>query len=154
MEQVTEIPLKKVTAAQIIKSHYTALKTKIHGKTYIGTEFFFLREDLATTGYVSRHKKLINRREFKEDTFKGQSDIDSYKCSEREKFHFLDLKHSIIVLETDIGDVGINYNYYSYFKRRNLDFKFNSTIAPIGLFKDNGFAGVVLPVRLKVGDKN
>ena len=156
MEQVTEIPLKKVTAAQVIKNHYRALTVKINEKIYIGTEFFFLREDLATTGYVNRHKKLINRRELRDNTFEGLTDIDNYKCGESNKFHFLDATHKIIVLETDIGDVAINYNYYSYFKRRNLEFKFNGEIGPIGMFTQEGneFAGIVLPYRVKSGDKN
>ncbi|MFC0906334.1 hypothetical protein ACFHWD_16785 [Clostridium sp. MT-14] len=154
MEQVTEIPLKKVTAAQVIKNHYTALTVKIDGNIYIGTEFFFLREDLATSGYINRHKKLSKRRELKEDTFKDLSDIDSYKCSENSKFHFLDATHKIIVLETEIGDIAINYNYYSYFKKRNLELKFNAEIGPIGMFTATKFAGIVLPYRLKVGDEN
>jgi hypothetical protein len=156
MEQVTEIPLKKVTAAQVIKNHYTALTVKIDGNIYIGTEFFFLREDLATSGYINKHKKMINRRELREDTFKDLADIDNYQYSEKGKFHFLDSKHKIIVLETEIGDIAINYNYYSYFKKRNLELKFNAEIGPIGMFteKGNEFAGIVLPYRVKSGDKN
>jgi hypothetical protein len=149
-----EIPLKKITAAQIIKMHNTALKVKIDGNIYIGTNFFFLREDLATSGYINRHKKLINRRELKEDTVKDLSDIDNYKCIENGKFHFFDLKHSIIVLETEIGDIGINYNYYSYFKRRGVNLKFKSSVDPMGMFKNNEFAGAIMPTRIKESDKN
>lgn len=157
MEQVTEIPLKRVTAAQIIKMHNTALKVKIDENIYIGTEHFFLREELATIGYVNKLKKLINRKELKENTFKDLADIDIYKCNENNKYRFFDSKHKIIVLKTEIGDIGVNYNYYSYFKKRNLNFKFNNIgigFNPIGMFKDNDFVGVILPTRIKVGEKN
>ncbi|WP_406543211.1 hypothetical protein [Clostridium ljungdahlii] len=157
MEQVTEIPLKKVTAAQIIRTHNTALKVKIDENIYIGTEYFFLREDMVTIGYANKLKKLINRRELKENTFKDLADIDTYKYSENNKYHFFDSKHKIIVLETEIGDIGVNYNYYSYFKKRNLNFKFNNNCTgfnPIGMFKGNDFVGVIMPTRIKVGEKN
>ncbi|AJA50086.1 hypothetical protein CPAST_c40570 [Clostridium pasteurianum DSM 525 = ATCC 6013] len=145
----TEIPLKKVTVAQVVKAHYRGLRTKINGVNFIGTEYLFLKEVFATKGFKNRINKLSEIKEIKENTFEHLKDSDQYKCSDDGVKYQLLAKDSIIVLNTKIGDIGINYNYYSYFKKLGTELRFTSNTTPIGIFKDDEFIGVVLPIRIK-----
>ncbi|MFL0245498.1 hypothetical protein [Candidatus Clostridium stratigraminis] len=143
-----EIPLKKVTVRQIIKSKNIGVKTQIKNKSFIGTEFYFLKEDMATPGFISSINNLGELKEIKGRVFEYLTDLDEYECSDEDVNYRL-LGKDIIVLKTKIGDIGVNYNYYSYFKKFGVKLRFIGSVNPIGMFKDDEFVGILLPVRIK-----
>lgn len=151
MNTQIEIPIKKVTVAQVVKSRFSALKTKVKGVNFIGTEYFFLKEEIASKGFLNRIGALKESREINGNAF--EYFLDGYKFTDNDVEHYkISSDNLIIILDTGrdkLGKIGLNYNYYSYFKKLGAQLKFKDRVSPIGLFKDNEFIGVVLPIRIK-----
>lgn len=146
-----EIPIKKVTVAQIIKLSAKRLVTKINGSDFIGTEYFLLREDFATKGFINRLNALqTETRQLKDGIFDYLADPDRYKCTDEDIVGFkLICNDTIVVLDTAVGSIGIDYNYYSYFKKLGVSLRFKSHLDPIVMLKNDEFVGILLPVKIK-----
>lgn len=137
---------KKVTAAQVIKSQYIGASAVIKGRKYIGTQYFFISEDLAPKGYMNRISNLKEIKELQGNNFEYLTDFDYYNFSEEEIEAELNMKW--VEFKTNKGIIGMNYTYYSYFKKLGFELRFRGCVEPIGMFKDDEFVGIVLPVRI------
>ena len=132
---------KLVTVAKIITKD--AITTYIGEDKYLGTGHFLLREDLCKADYKKRIKKLFFR-EVATDTFKSIK-MEDYSLKEKEAF---DYKEKIICLKDEEFKIYLDKNYYKYFKQQGLEFKFSSNLSYIGLFKNDEWVGVVMPIKV------
>lgn len=131
-----------VTIAKLIPKNLNGISTLIDGIKYIGTEHFIIREDLCSKALKERVEKQFFR-EVSKDTFKyNKGDDYPYKEVETELYNgntrLIDGKNYVYIQNT----------YYQYLKKLGFEFRFNSRIKPIGIFKDSEWVGMVLPMRI------
>lgn len=157
IDPVTDIIRKapreeKITVAKLIPEGTRCLSTYIGEDKYIGSEHFLLKEDLCKSDLKRRVEKFFLR-EVNEDTFKTYKD-DYYKYSVKD-IAKSDIKTGIpyITLIDGTNTTHIQSKFYQYFKNCKLEFKFNSSVSSIGLFKDDEWVGMVLPVRVSNEEK-
>lgn len=118
--------------------------TYIDDDNYMGCAHFFLREDLCKADFKRRVKKLYVR-EVVKDTFKAFTKLD-YKFSEKD----LEEHENYYIIKNGENITIIQKIYYKYFKQEGYQFRFSDDEkGPIGLFKNNEWVGVVLPMVIK-----
>ena len=118
--------------------------TYIGDDNYMGCAHFFLREDLCKADFKRRVKKLYVR-EVAKDTFKDFTKLD-YKFSEKD----LEERENYYIIKDGENITIIQKIYYKYFKQEGYEFRFSDDEkGPIGLFKNNEWVGVVLPMVIK-----
>lgn len=120
----------------------------ISNDNFIGTDCFLISKDIAPTTYINRVEKLTHIH--KVDYLKNiQKDIDFYPYSEKQgNFSIYTKLKDIINFKCKNCNVYLSAKYYNYFKKFNLEFRFLNDLTPIGLFKNNKFAGLIMPVRV------
>lgn len=135
----------KVTVAKLINEE--TITTYIGDDKYLGTKNFLLREDVCSTDYKRRVEKFFLR-EVTKDTFKDFKDND-YPNEEKELI-IPELIEGIkyVTLKDGESIVHVQELYYKYFKQIGLEFRFINKVAPIGMFKENEWVGVVMPIRV------
>ena len=133
-----------VTIAKLIPKNLKGTSTLIDGIKYIGTEHFIIREDLCNKALKERVEKQIFR-EVSKDTFKYNKE-DDYPYKEVET----EVSNDGIRLIDGKNYVYIQTTYYQYFKDSGYEFRFNSRINPIGIFKNGEWVGMVLPMRIVI----
>lgn len=141
-----EIPIKKVNISKIINNNSVVMKTKINNNTFIGTDCLFIKEDIASKSFKNRIYKRNDIKKVNDDTFNYM--INDYNFTEKDinNFDILEDDTFLIIYINETYKIGVNYNYYSYFKKFGIQLKFKDKISPIGLFKNNSFVGIILPV--------
>jgi hypothetical protein len=146
-----EISLKKnVRINQIITKSDIGLITKIKDVDYIGTGYFFVRKDQAPQSFISAVNRLDDIRKLAPTNFmaKISTNYDDYKISEKD-VKYGTVKDGKVIFETEIRKIGLNYKFYSYFKKQlKVEFRFSDSLIPVGMFKDKKFIGVLMPVKL------
>lgn len=136
---------KKVTVSKLINEN--TITTYIGNEKYLGTKNFILREDICKADYKRRIEKFFLR-EVSKDTFKDFKE-NNYPYQEKELI-IPEIIEGIkyVTLKDSENIIHIQDIYYKYFKQLGLEFRFIHTVAPIGLFKDNQWVGVVMPIRV------
>lgn len=136
---------KKVTVSKLINEN--TITTYIGNEKYLGTKNFILREDICKSDYKRRIEKFFLR-EVSKDTFKDFKE-NNYPYQEKELI-IPEIIEGIkyVTLKDSENIIHIQDIYYKYFKQLGLEFRFIHTVAPIGLFKDNQWVGVVMPIRV------
>lgn len=136
---------KKVTVSKLINEN--TITTYIGNEKYLGTKNFILREDICKADYKRRIEKFFLR-EVSKDTFKDFKE-NNYPYQEKELI-IPEIIEGIkyVTLKDSENIIHIQDIYYKYFKQLGLEFRFIHTVAPIGLFKDNQWVGVVMQIRV------
>lgn len=133
---------KRVSVTKLFDKY--GFTTYIGDDNYMGCAHFFLREDLCKADFKRRVKKLYVR-EVAKDTFKHFIKLD-YKFSEKD----LEEGENYYIIKDDDNITIIQKIYYNYFKQEGFEFRFSDDEkGPIGLFKNNEWVGVVLPMVIK-----
>lgn len=128
----------QVTIAKLIPKDVKCLTTSIDGVKYYGSEQFILREDLCSKPLKARVEKQFFR-EIGKDAFRQNKDADY---------------HVELVDYTVKGYVTFNCShmdikFYEYFTGLGCKFKVtDGKYSPIGLFKDDEWVGMVLPMKV------
>ena len=144
LEVIREDPKEeKITIAKLIPEGTKCLTTYIGEDKYIGSEHFILREDLCKSDLKRRVEKMFFR-EVANDTFKLNKE-------EEYLFEPKEIKESEDYITFKDGEfvIHIQPKFYKFFKDLNYKFKFTSSkTRPIGLFKDDEWIGMILPIRV------
>lgn len=148
--------LKRVPIKKIIPPDSPGAKITISGKNYIGTKHYLLREDITPKAFISAVNGLSEIKVLNPPSFESYFKDDFYHCSDIDaeteliKDKVIDGKKLLIIMiKTEAGPVYVNYDYYCYFKKLGLEFRFNTPTLPIGLFKNNEIVGILCPIELK-----
>lgn len=136
--------MSKITIPKLIPKEVRCLTTFIDEVKYIGSEHFILREDLCSKALKERVEKQFFR-ELRKNAFKdAKEDNYSYKEVETETS-----KDSVRLIDGE-NYVYVKTTYYQYFKDLGYEFRFNTRLSYIALFKDDGWVGMVLPMRVVI----
>lgn len=143
-EVIREEPKEeKITVAKIISKEDRGIKTIIDDDTYYGTGTFLLKSSMCRSDFKKRVESQLFR-EVAADTFKSNKE-DIYEFKEKE---LINDGSNYITLKDEGNYVHINTNYYKYFKELGVEFRFNTKVSPVGMFKNNEWVGIVLPIKV------
>lgn len=148
VEIVREDPKeKKISVAKLIPEGTRCLTTYIKEDKYIGSEYFILREDLCKSDLKKRVEKMFFR-EVTKDTFKNHKSLDyKYKLCELEEFIPSDKYYEFV--EVDNKYIYFDKKFHKYFGELGFNMRFtNNPMNPIGIFKEDEWAGLFLPIRV------
>lgn len=149
IDVIRESPkIASITVAKLIPEGSQGLTTYINDEKYYGTGHFILKEYLCKSDFKKRVEKFYFR-EVEKDTFKSNKD-DIYSYYEKELItQDISEGTKYVTLKDGENIIHIQGIYYKFFKQIKLEFKFtDSKLNPIGLFKENEWVGMVLPMKV------
>ena len=145
--------LKGVRPTSILHKANSCLSLTIRSEIYLGNEYFILKENKAPAAYIKRWMVLGEVKEINAKTFEYLTDYHYYDFSDNVEDIIIKVgehadQKGCIKFQFKDSFVWLNHKYYSYFKNLGIEFRFTGTVSPVGMFIENEFVGMLLPVRI------
>lgn len=136
---------KEVTIANLISTDGVA--TRIGDYKYYGSMHFLLREDLCNRDFKKKIDKLVLTH-VATDTFKYFTSLD-YKYKFKDVIEFIPDDEKYKFVEVNNTHIYYDEKFQKYFNQLGLNIRFtNNATNPIGLFKEDEWVGLFLPIRI------